>query len=343
MLQGVVAGALLLGLALLLGPRPASLDETPLSPTPCFDRPAQVEAYLARSESRFDDVTPGTGKTVIWADPERRERTPAAVVLLHGFSASRQEVAPLAERVAGRLGANLFATRLTGHGRTPEALGRATLREWLDDTREALAVGRAIGGRVAVVGVSHGATLALWASLGGAAEAPDAQVLISPNLGPRDPRARFLTWPWAGWLVPRLLGRTHSFEPRNELQERYWTTSYPVEALFQVAAAEKLVRRRAKGGVELAIPTLVLYSPDDQVVDPARIRAFFEGSGAVLEPVEGAEDPSRHLLAGDVLSPGTTDAMASRIARFLREAALSAPGSGDDPAAGPLDSLPSRR
>jgi len=58
-------------------------------------------------------LVPDTESRIVWANGEAR--TPWAVVTLHGFSATRQETAPLAETVASLLNANLYEVRLTGH------------------------------------------------------------------------------------------------------------------------------------------------------------------------------------------------------------------------------------
>ena len=80
--------------------------------------PADLEAYLTESESRYNDIRPGLEKTILWHDPQRKKATELSLVYLHGFSASRAEISPVPERVAQELGANLFFTRLAGHGRT---------------------------------------------------------------------------------------------------------------------------------------------------------------------------------------------------------------------------------
>jgi hypothetical protein len=64
-------------------------------------------------------LIPGTEERVTRVSDDRTEWV---VVALHGFSATRQETAPLAEIVASRLGANLFEARLAGHGLTENAL-----------------------------------------------------------------------------------------------------------------------------------------------------------------------------------------------------------------------------
>ena len=68
------------------------------------------------------------------------------------------------EEVARALGANLFFTRLTGHGRTGAAMAEATAEDWLADMAEAMEIGRRLGQRVVVIGTSTGGTLAAIAA-----------------------------------------------------------------------------------------------------------------------------------------------------------------------------------
>jgi hypothetical protein len=71
--------------------------------------PADLDGYLARSEAGYGDIVPGTEKTIVWASASK-SRTPLSIVYLHGFSASRQECAPLPQLLARSLGANLYLT-----------------------------------------------------------------------------------------------------------------------------------------------------------------------------------------------------------------------------------------
>ena len=61
--------------------------------------------------------------------------------------------------VAGAVDANLFYTRLQGHGRSGKAMGEATVEGWINDLAEAEAIGRRIGERMVLVGTSTGGTL----------------------------------------------------------------------------------------------------------------------------------------------------------------------------------------
>jgi len=123
LLLAIVALVALPALAYFAGPvyRVDARITAPSLPTAGGDA-AVLEPWLAAAESRFPDIVPGAEKTIVWAHPDRR-RTPLAVVYLHGYTATRQEVAPLCDQLAAALGANLFYTRLAETAR----LGTADL------------------------------------------------------------------------------------------------------------------------------------------------------------------------------------------------------------------------
>jgi esterase/lipase len=322
LLLAIVALVALPALTYFAGPvyRVDARINAPSLPTAGGD-PAALEPWLAAAESRFPDIVPGAEKSIVWAHPDRR-RTPLAVVYLHGYTATRQEVAPLCDQLAAALGANLFYTRLAGHGRAPAALGEASAEDWLRDAAEALAIGRALGERVVVVGTSTGGTLALW--LAQRPEAADiaAQILVSPNLGPRDERSTLLAGPWGYQLQRWLIGEEYRWQPANERQAKYWTWKYPARALVPMMALVKSVRDSPLEGIR--VPTLVIHSPKDSVVSPARIEAAYARLGAPVKrivKVEDSEDRAHHVLAGDILAPSGTAALLAPMLDFVRGAA----------------------
>ena len=313
MKKALAALAAVLAAVVVLGPRPRV--DTTRRPPPL---PADLDAYLAASESRFDDLREGTEKTIVWADSAKAQ-TEVAVVYLHGFSATREEVRPLADTVAARLGANLFYTRLAGHGRPGAALGAVEAGDWIEDAYEAIEVGRRLGRKVVLIGTSTGATLATWL-----AAQPDvrddlgALVLISPNFHPRDGNTRMLLWPWGTQLAHAVVGREHAWEPANDAQAHYWTTRYPTDALVTMMSLVALVEDTDLGTVET--PTLVIYSPEDDVVDPTLIEQRFPAFGAATKRLVAVEPgPSNHVLAGDILAAERTLPLADTIRAFLAE------------------------
>lgn len=278
-----------------------------------------VDVYLESTEANVPNLRPDTHKRVIWAKGSEI-RTPVSVVYLHGFSASSEEIRPVPDRIAQALGANLVFTRLTGHGRDAAAMGEVSVAAWMADTAEALALARAVGEQVVVISTSTGGTLAAAAALD-----PElsrdvaAMIFVSPNFGLNTPVAPLLTLPAARYWLPLLAGQERSFETRAPEQAIYWTTRYPSVAVFPLAA---LVRKVAGLDFSAArVPALFWISDDDMIVRPdiARDIAGRWGGPTELRAVTmGPEDdPSSHVLTGDILSPGQTEASVAAMLDWL--------------------------
>lgn len=278
--------------------------------------PDDIGQWLVEREAAFPDMVIGSEKRIVWASGTG-VRTKQVFVYLHGFSASRQETAPLAETLASELGANLFETRLTGHGRSAEAMTEASVNAWLNDAAEALAIAERLGDEVIVIGVSTGGTLAWWL----AAKEPkrvDKLVLISPNFKVRSDAASLLAGPWGEQLAGLLMGQERCFEPQNALQALYWTECYPSKVLAPMMGLLNMVEGVAAGDINQ--PVLAVYSPNDIVLnaqyteqrlsqlDTAQLTRFV---------VEGSNDPKQHVLAGDILSPDTTEIVRTTIIDYL--------------------------
>lgn len=279
---------------------------------------AGLDAWLAAREAEVPRLRPGCAKRVVWAGAAGA-RTGLSVVYVHGFSASLQEIRPVPDRVAAALGANLFFTRLAGHGRDGPAMGEATLEDWRADMAEALEIGGALGDRVLLMGCSTGATLVTLALMEGAQAA--GAVFVSPNFGLASPLAeRALALPAARFWVPRLLGRERGFAVLSEAHAAYWTCRYPVSALFPMVDALAAVRRGDPGRV--GVPALFVYCPEDRIVRPgATVRmAARWGGRARLHPVRcgPTDDPNGHVIAGDIFSPGQTGPVAESMIRWAR-------------------------
>ncbi|MFW2587705.1 alpha/beta hydrolase [Sagittula sp. SSi028] len=274
-----------------------------------------IDSYLAGVEAAVPDIRPGVAKRVIWHDaPETR--APWAVVYVHGFSASSEELRPLPDLVAGGLGANLVFTRLQGHGRTGPAMAEATLSGWRDDVAEALAIGQRVGEQVLVMGCSTGCPLLTLAL---AEQQVAGAVMISPNYGLRDRKARLLNWPLARYWLPLAAGRTRGFTPRNDAHARYWTTRYPTQAVLPMAQAVQASRRIDHSRIKT--PVLFAFDDRDRLIDHVETRIVAQkwGAAARVLPVvtQQGDDPDHHVIAGDAMSPSRTHGLAREILQWV--------------------------
>jgi esterase/lipase len=236
------------------------------------------------------------------------------VLFIHGFSATGAELRPLPEMVAQGLGANLYLTRLTGHGQDGDAMATATLAAWRADVDEAITIAQTIGECVMIMGCSTGCTLGTLALAEGASAAGIA--MISPNFGLRHTSAQMaLDLPGVRHWGHLVAGRQRSFPVLSDAHARYWTTSYPTAAVYPMADAVRAVRRADLRQIKAA--GLFAVNPDDQVISPAAVRrvmARWGGPVSDVPLVQGpTDDPMGHVMAGDVFSPAQTAPLARRI------------------------------
>lgn len=309
--------AIVLAAIWFLGPREPMDGPRAFNPDAIGD---DVDAYLYRTERRVPNLRRGTQKHVLWADPVRKGRTSYALVYVHGFSASLEEVRPVPDRVAERLGANIFFTRLAGHGRDGAAMGEASVADWRDDLSEALEIGRRIGDKVILMGTSTGGTL-ISLALAEDSEGVAGVVFISPNFAMKGRGAGLLRLPFAHGIARALLGEERFFAPENEAHGKWWTVRYPSSAVVTVAAAVAAADRLDYG--RLTVPALFIFSDEDEVVSARRTRAVAAewGGPAAVWPVRTGpgDDRANHVVAGRILSPGLTPAVVERINEWLRE------------------------
>lgn len=302
-------------IAMLAGPRPDRDETITFDPASIGPDP---EAWLAASEAKFPAIRPGAQKEIVWANPATREKTKLSVVYLHGFSATKMEIRPVPDQVAASLGANLFFTRLAGHGQDGPAMAEGSMNAWINDVAEAMAIGSMIGERVVIIGTSTGATLAAWAaSRPEMAQNMAALALLSPNFAIQGASIGLLNMPWADRLLPMLMGQERSFEPVNAEQAKWWTTSYPSRAVFPMGALLQTMSETDPGRIK--VPAIFIVSPDDKVVVPTVAQQVHQrwGGPKKLVLVKESGDPSNHVIAGDILSPGNTGAVTKDILDFI--------------------------
>jgi len=222
----------MLSVVYLLGPKPADpvydhvLPAVPAAGT-------ALEDYIQAKEAKHR-LKPDNEARIVWND-STHQKTPYAVVYLHGFSASQEEGNPIHRNFAKRFGCNLYLSRLDGHGiDTSDPLLNMTAEGLWKDAEEALSIGKALGDKVILVSTSTGGTLALQLA---AAYPNDVYALInmSPNVAINDRLAFLANNPW-GLQLARLVskGDFRKTNDQDPQRAKYWNTQYRLEAVVQL-------------------------------------------------------------------------------------------------------------
>ncbi len=277
-----------------------------------------LDDWLKKGEASIPGIIPGTEKIIYWASGAGK-KTPFSIVYIHGFTASRQETAPVFDDIAKKIKANLFYTRLKGHGLNGDALKEAKWKDWLYDVHEAYAIGNAIGNQVILVGYSTGAPLAAWLAADDKKSA--ALIILSPNFGLADKRSNLFLLPGGRLLARMILGKYYTqFEPVNELHGRYWTPRYRSQAVQSMMKTVNLVKKINLKSIK--IPVLCVYTENDNVLSIPDIKRVFELLGSERKSIVNFSEAKDHILAGDIVSPTTNKNFISLVMDFLQKQVL---------------------
>ena len=273
---------LLILAAYFLGPepdRPVWNMEMPTVP----QEPSALEQYVALQEAKHK-LKPDNEARIVWFD-STKQKTEYSVVYIHGFSASQKEGDPVHLAFARKFGCNLYLARMADHGiDTTEQLLNFTPDRWWASSKEALAIGKAIGKKVIVMSTSTGGTMALIL----AATYPNdvhAMINMSPNIAINDPSAWMLNDPWGLQLARLVIGGKSRMFPKDSLKDAYWNNPYRLESVVQL---EELVedKMNRKTFEKVRCPSLTLYYyKNEQEQDPTvKVSAMKEMNQQLATP-----------------------------------------------------------
>lgn len=284
----------------------------------------------AEAESRISlhgaKIREGHRKTLFWAkslEPYRKSQW--SIVYMHGFSAGPLELEPTISKLADKLEANLYLTRLSAHGISDgEQFATVKAHDWVRDVAEAVEVGKAIGDNVLLIGTSTGAALAL----GYMDVAPlvngsvRSLILLSPNYKVSAFGAEILGNTFGRNLAQVFVGRHREFTPENELHRNRWTTKYRSEALHELL----LVTLSARGVLleNLKLPVLTVYTKNDDVVSvdeiEKRANRFLHPQSMTVDWAAGR----RHELASATFDPQNVDSLVSLMSDWMSKLEIGA-------------------
>jgi len=277
-----------------------------------------LDSLLEDQEKMVKGLRPGTEKKIVWAG-ESGVKSQTSIVFIHGFSASRVETYPVIDLIAAELNANVYFSRLRGHGQDGRALAEATYEELLDDTIEAIEIGKSIGENLILIGCSTGCSL-IHITLDQDQDIK-AAIYISPNFGPKPIKGQALRIPGAKFLVPLIFGQEHSFEAKNDEYTTCWTTKYPTKALFTIKTT--VLAAHQVDHYAIRVPILMWFSDEDKVVNAKWTRkiASMMGDNVTLQnpSLTEQDDLSCHGIVGDILSPSQTSGAVDKLLKWLAQ------------------------
>jgi alpha-beta hydrolase superfamily lysophospholipase len=206
---------------------------------------------------------------------------------------------------------------------SPSEIAPDDLDAWLSE-REARIPGirsgteKQIGDEVIVIGASTGVPLAAWL----AAEVRESEdqtmhalIFISANFLPANRSAKIILWPGGRILTRLAVGKYTGFEPKNEMHAYYWTSSYLSKALRPMMQACRLGTNAPLE--EIRVPVLFLYTENDEVVSIPALLEAYERFGSEEKSLINVSEARDHNMAGDIISPETTQITVDHILRFL--------------------------
>ena len=199
------------------------------------------------------------------------------VVLSHGYMAAPLEVRELAEYL-GRLGFWVYAPRLKGHGTSPEDLAMSSYLDWRESVDRGYAIISNICDRVVAGGFSTGAGLAL--DLAVRVEEVAGVFAVSAPMRLKDFSSRFAP---AVDMWNRLMERARQVGAKKEFVENKPENphiNYKRNPISGVVEVDRLMDELEPRLPELRVPSFVVQSQGDPVVDPKGSRKIFELIGS---------------------------------------------------------------
>lgn len=311
----------ILSIIYLLGPTPPKTELSGVLPVISTDL-MELEKTIVEREKENSLIKPDNEARIIWAD-NAYQKTPYSIVYLHGFGASQAEGAPLHTTLAKKYGCNLYLSRLKEQGISSDSAFKSmTAENYLASAREAVAVGKAIGEKVIIMGTSTGGALGLYIT----AHNPDIAglVLYSPIIEARNAQLSVLTMPWGTHLMEWVVGNDHLVEEREGLDKQYWSHVYYIQGY---TALSVLVDRTMREDIfqQIHCPIFLGYyykneeEQDDVVSVPAMLDMFEQlGTADSLKRKQAFPEAGNHVIASYIRSKAWEDVMKATD-KFLSE------------------------
>lgn len=218
------------------------------------------------------------------------------VVLSHGYMAAPLEVKALAEYL-GRLGFWVYVPRLKGHGTSPDDLATRTYQDWQRSVDRGYAIISSLCKRVVAGGFSTGAGLAL--DLAARVKDVIGVFAVSAPMRLKDFSSRFAP---AVDMWNRIMERARQVGAKKEFVENKPENphiNYMRNPISGVVELERLMDDLEPKLPDLKVPSLIVQSKGDPVVEPKGSRKIFDLIGSTNKEYVLFNFERHGILLGD--------------------------------------------
>lgn len=322
LLIGIAALLGILSFTYLLGPVPFDGKLNGNLPAVSTDL-AILDNEISSTERSNPLIKPDNEARIVWAD-SAYQKTPYSIVYLHGFGASQAEGAPVHTQLSQKYGCNLYLARLKEQGiASDSAFKSMTAENFLESAKQAVAIGKAIGEKVIVMGTSTGAALGLYI----AAENPDIAglILYSPIVEARNEQLGLLSKPWGTHLMEWIVGSDYLIEEREGLDKQYWSRIYFIEGYTALSVlVEETMREEIFQKVKCPVFLGYYYKNEEEQDDVVSVAAMLEmyeqlGTPDSLKRKKAFPEAGNHVISSYIRSGdwkgvmGATDQFLSEV------------------------------
>ena len=238
------------------------------------------------------------------------ERYRAGIVLVDGYLAAPREVQALAQFLYER-GYVVYVVRLKGHGTAPEDLARTAWEEWYESLNRGYVVVKSLTDDIILGGFSTGGVLALMGA-GLKRDKIKAVFSICAPLKLRQFAARLVPSVVSfNSLIQRIRGGETGWEyvqnsPENE------NINYKRNPIAGVRELNRCMEAMERTLPDIVVPTLVVQSSKDPVVDPSSAMDIFSQVGTPLKEMTIVEREKHGIVNGP-----RAEEVFERVYRFL--------------------------
>jgi carboxylesterase len=220
---------------------------------------------------------------------------PVGCLLIHGFTATPQEIRGLGEFLSEE-GYTVLGVRLSGHGTNTDDMNRSRWQDWLTSVEDGYHLLKNECDKVVLVGLSMGGALSLL--LASRLSVAGVAALSTPAAFPPNPRLRAirpLLFPLS--LVIRNIPKgPPAWEDPEAGEGRVAYDAYPVRAILEL---EGLLTEMVRCLPSVRAPVLLMHSKNDQFVSPEHMLKIYATLGDIEKTMVWVERSS-HIITCDI-------------------------------------------